>query len=159
MRTLLCAGAAFIAVAMTACGGDDEPAANTATPVPVESTSLPPIVSTPAAPEVRVADVGGRRILTDAGGFTLYTFNEDNAGDGTSACNGACAQAWPPFIIVGTVVTGPPDVTGQLSTISRVDTNTQVTYNGKPLYRFQGDAAPGDIAGDNFGGAWFAAQP
>ncbi len=160
LRTALCVAAVIVVIAVAACGGgDDEPAANTGTPVPVESTSIPQILATPAPPEVRVADIAGRRILTDVAGFTLYTFNEDNAGDGTSACNGACGQAWPPFVIAGTVVTAPPDVTGQFSTIVRIDTSTQVTYNGKPLYRFRSDEAPGDLKGDNFGEAWFAAQP
>jgi predicted lipoprotein with Yx(FWY)xxD motif len=158
---LLCA-ATLVALAVWGCGDDDgggDSAANTATPAPVEATVLPPVVSTPAPPEVRVADIAGRRILTDVAGFTLYTFTEDNAEDGTSACNGACRQAWPPFVIEGTAVTAPPDITGQFATIVRLDDTSQVTYNGKPLYRFQQDAAPGELKGDDFGGAWFAAQP
>jgi predicted lipoprotein with Yx(FWY)xxD motif len=38
----------------------------------------------------------------------------------------------------------------------------QVTYNGRPLYLFEGDTAPGDISGqgleDEFG-QWFLVSP
>jgi predicted lipoprotein with Yx(FWY)xxD motif len=161
-RGALLLGAMLFALLFVSCGGDDGdtgPATNTATPAPVEATVIPQVVSTPAPAEVRVAEAAGKQILTDVSGFTLYTFNDDNAGDGTSACNGACRQAWPPFVIDGTVVTGPAEIAGQFSTIVRIDGTMQVTYNGKPLYRFQGDAAPGELNGDGFGGAWFAAQP
>lgn len=154
-------GTAALALA-AACGGDDDAVtitADTPTPIPVIGSPSPLIISTPSLPEVRVADVGGRRILTDSGGFTLYTFNEDNPGDGTSACNGACRQAWPEFIIETGPVVAPPDVTGEFSTIRRIDGGMQVTYNGKPLYRFQRDAAPGELNGDAFGDVWFAAEP
>ena len=35
-------------------------------------------------------------MLIDSSGMTLYTFDKDTAGSGKSACNGPCAQAWPP---------------------------------------------------------------
>ena len=38
-------------------------------------------------------------------------------------------------------------MTGTLATITRDDGSLQVTYNGLPLYFFQGDKAPGDLNG------------
>jgi predicted lipoprotein with Yx(FWY)xxD motif len=38
--------------------------------------------------------VGGQTVLTNAKGFTLYSFAPDTPT--TSKCNGTCAQNWPP---------------------------------------------------------------
>lgn len=95
-------------------------------------------------------------ILTNAQGFTLYVYAKDS--NGTSACTGGCASNWPPLTASGTP-TAPSSVTGTLSTIKRADGSTQVTYNGKPLYTFIKDTAPGDTAGQGFGGVWSAATP
>ncbi|MGH9149067.1 MAG: hypothetical protein ACRD0F_01860, partial [Acidimicrobiales bacterium] len=35
----------------------------------------------------------------------------------------------------------------------------QVSYNGKPLYRYAGDSAPGQVTGDGIGGLWHVAKP
>jgi predicted lipoprotein with Yx(FWY)xxD motif len=49
-----------------------------------------------------------------------------------------------------------------LSTISRGDGGTQVTYGGHPLYRYVGDNQPGDITGqglDQYGAEWYVLGP
>jgi predicted lipoprotein with Yx(FWY)xxD motif len=60
----------------------------------------------------------------------------------------------------------PVDGTGahaqMLGTIKRSDGKPQVTYNGHPLYRYQGDQKAGQVTGqgiDAFGGGWFAVSP
>jgi predicted lipoprotein with Yx(FWY)xxD motif len=87
--------------------------------------------------------------LTGPNGMTLYT----HAGDGptTSTCTGGCATAWPPLTTSGQPTAGV-GVTGQLGTVSRPDGATQVTYDGLPLYYWQGDAKPGDVTGDGVNG-------
>ena len=58
--------------------------------------------------------------------------------------------------VTGTPSAGP-GVTGKLGTIKRSDGNTQVTYNGHPLYTYVGDTAPGQAFGNNLnlnGGLW-----
>lgn len=56
-----------------------------------------------------------------------------------------------------------PQATGlssaKLTTAPRPDGARQVLYNGHPLYRYTGDAKPGDTNGQRvraFGAAWFA---
>ena len=46
---------------------------------------------------VKSAAVGGKEILTDSKGMTLYVWDKDSAG--TSTCYDKCAQAWPPATI------------------------------------------------------------
>ena len=98
-------------------------------------------------------------VLTDSAGKTLYTFKNDTAGSGKSACNGGCATLWPPHTATGTP-SKPADATGAVATITRDDGTTQVTYKGAPLYTFMQDTAPGDTKGDGFAnGLWAAAKP
>jgi predicted lipoprotein with Yx(FWY)xxD motif len=58
-------------------------------------------------------------------------------------------STWPALTLAtGETPTGGPGVTGTLGTITRADDGTlQVTYNGKPLYFFKNDQAPGDLNG------------
>jgi len=105
-----------------------------------------------AAGSLKTARIGGATVLTDAEGFTLYSFAPDTATK--SACYGDCAAYWPP--VTGTPA-GGQGVTGRLGTIARSDGTTQATYNGHPLYTYVGDSRPGQANGNNLdlnGGLW-----
>ena len=92
------------------------------------------------------------KVLVDAKGMTLYTFDKDAGGK--SACNGPCANNWPPLL----ATTGM--ASGEWSMITRDDGSKQWAYKGKPVYRWSKDSKPGDITGDGFlNGAWHIAQP
>jgi predicted lipoprotein with Yx(FWY)xxD motif len=94
-------------------------------------------------------------IVVDNAGRTLYRFDKDTAGSGSSACNGACAAAWPPDLVQGTPSAGP-GVAGTLGVVTRSDGTHQLSLDGHPLYRYVGDQGPGDTTGDGFGGIWHA---
>jgi len=99
-----------------------------------------------------IGTVGGVTVLTNAQGFTLYWFARDTSG--TSNCNGACAQYWPPVIGASTAAA---DVSGTLGTIQRADGSNQTTFDGHPLYTYAGDSAPGQDTGNGitlYGGVW-----
>ena len=104
-----------------------------------------------AAGSLKTAKIGGATVLTNAGGFTLYSFAPDTST--TSNCNGTCAQNWPP-------VNGPAaasGIKGTFGTIKRSDGSTQATFDGHPLYTFVGDTAPGQAKGNGLnaaGGLW-----
>ena len=103
-------------------------------------------------PELKIEQLSGATVVTNASGFTLYSFAPDTLT--TSNCNGTCATYWPP--VTGTPVAGP-GVTGRLGTIRRADGSTQATYNGHPLYTYVGDTSPGQGNGNNLnlnGGLW-----
>jgi predicted lipoprotein with Yx(FWY)xxD motif len=92
-------------------------------------------------------------VLTDAKGMTLYTFDKDSGGK--SACNGKCAENWPPLLAAAT---DKPE--GAYTIIKRDDGKMQWAYKGKPLYTWVKDGKPGDITGDGFlNGAWHIAKP
>jgi predicted lipoprotein with Yx(FWY)xxD motif len=115
------------------------------------STSSP-VAAT--AGSLKTATIGGATVLTDAKGFTLYSFAPDTMTK--SDCNGPCAAAWPPVKGPATAGAG---LTGKLGTIERSDGSTQATYNGHPLYTFIKDTGPGTDMGNGvnaFGGLWHA---
>jgi predicted lipoprotein with Yx(FWY)xxD motif len=106
----------------------------------------------PAELEPETAPVGGtgpaRTVLAAAmndtfslfphAAFPVYTLSSDHGH--TSACQGQCALTWQPVLTAGR-----PEVTKgldqhALGVIVRPDGTHQVTYNGKPLYLFAGDA-------------------
>jgi len=106
-----------------------------------------------AAVGLKTAKVGGVTVLTNAQGFTLYSFAPDTST--TSKCNGPCAQAWPP-VKPGTA----SGVNGAFATIKRPNGTAQLTFHGHPLYTFVGDKAPGQAKGNGvnaFGGLWHEA--
>lgn len=101
---------------------------------------------------LKTATIHGTTVLTNAKGFTVYSFAPDSSTH--SACNGTCAQIWPP--VKGPATAGP-GVTGKLATITRSDGTSQATYNGHPLYTYTGDVSPGTANGNGLnlnGGVW-----
>jgi predicted lipoprotein with Yx(FWY)xxD motif len=109
-------------------------------------------VATGGGAALKTANIGGVTVLTNAKGFTVYTFAPDPPGK--SVCNGSCAVYWPP--VTGRPSAGP-GISGHLGTIKRADGATQATYNRHPLYTYVGDSAPGQARGNNLnlnGGLW-----
>ena len=109
-----------------------------------------------AADSLKTATIDGVTVLTNAKGFTLYSFAPDTPT--TSKCNGTCAQNWPP--VQGPVTAA--GVTGTFGTITRSDGSIQATFDGHPLYTFAGDTAPGQGNGNGvnaFGGLWHEITP
>lgn len=100
---------------------------------------------------VKSSTVGGKEILTDAKGLTLYTWDKDSAG--TSTCYDQCATNWPPVLVDASTA-----VTGDFTLVDRKDSPQKVVaYKGLPLYTFIKDKAPGDTTGDGVGGTWHTA--
>jgi predicted lipoprotein with Yx(FWY)xxD motif len=95
-----------------------------------------------------------KRILVTSSGRTLYSLSAETHG--RFVCTGACLTTWPPLILKGGAK--PVGVRG-LSSIRRPDGRRQVTYRGKPLYRFVSDTKKGDVGGEGFKdvGTWHAA--
>jgi len=100
------------------------------------------------------------RILFDGRGHVFYAFTRDPHG--RSVCAGACAKAWPPYL----VRSRPRALAGVkqslIGTTRRADGRLQATYRGRPLYFYVGDRKPGQILCQNvteFGGRWLVVRP
>jgi predicted lipoprotein with Yx(FWY)xxD motif len=100
------------------------------------------------------------KILVDSNGRTLYLFTKDSGTK--SACVGMCATPWPPLLANGTPKAGSGATASLVGTAPRSGGQSQVTYNGHPLYTFIKDKSAGDTNGEGltaFGGRWFAVSP
>jgi predicted lipoprotein with Yx(FWY)xxD motif len=150
--TFTCLAAAVViplaALAVAGCGAGGDTNASTA----------PPRTANGHAATVGVADEGNLgKILVDSQGRTLYLFQKDSGTK--SSCFGACASDWPPLRAAGTPTVGDGAKLSLVATTARSDGNPEITYNGHPLYLFEGDKQPGDTNGQGltaFGGGWFA---
>ena len=109
---------------------------------------------TPATPAtVKVMKAGDASLLANASnGMTLYVFDPDTADKAT--CNGPCATTWPPL-----AADASAKPLGKYTVVKRDDGTLQWAYNGKPLYGWKNDKAPGDTTGDGVGGKWHVARP
>ena len=150
MRNRSLAAAVLAALLLAAACGSSSPASSAGS----HSASGAPASASSgnSSATVKTAKISGATVLTNAKGFTLYTFALDTTGK--SNCSGSCAHYWPP---AGGPATAGPGVTGKLSTIMRSDGSTQITYNGHPLYTYIGDTAPGQAHGNGLnlsGGVW-----
>jgi predicted lipoprotein with Yx(FWY)xxD motif len=111
-----------------------------------------PAVPASAGAGLKTTVIGGTTVLTNARGFTLYSFAPDTPA--RSKCYGSCAAYWPP--VTGTAAASP-GVPGRIGAITRTGGARQLTYNGHPLYTYIGDSAPGQANGNNLnlnGGLW-----
>jgi predicted lipoprotein with Yx(FWY)xxD motif len=139
---------AALAVVLAACGGaEDEGSGTAATAAPATTAAQEASGATVAVANSRLGD-----ILVDGEGRTLYAFTKDQ-GD-QSACSGECATNWP--ALTGTATAGTGAQASLLSTAAQAGGTDQVTYDGRPLYYFAGDAKPGDTNGQGVGKVWYA---
>lgn len=99
----------------------------------------------------------GRILAAGPKKLTVYLFEADRSGQ--SACQGACAQAWPPVTTSGAPNAMSGALASDLGVITRPDGTKQLTYRGHPLYYYMKDKDSGDAYGEGlnaFGGAWYA---
>jgi predicted lipoprotein with Yx(FWY)xxD motif len=106
---------------------------------------------------VKLASTKLGKVLADGQGRTLYLFEADKGP--TSNCDGACATVWPPLQAADKPTAGAGVDASKLGTTKRADGTREITYNGHPLYTFEGDTAPGQTSGQalhDFGAEWYA---
>jgi predicted lipoprotein with Yx(FWY)xxD motif len=100
------------------------------------------------------------RILFDGSNRALYAFTRDRRGR-PSTCYGACAEAWPPYIVSGSLRAGSGTKRSLFGTTRRRDGKRQLTYRGWPLYYYEHDPV-GQVLCQNvfeFGGLWLVVRP
>lgn len=88
-------------------------------------------------------------VLADREGRTLYVQKDVSAPD----CDADCRRLWLPLPADASIE--PPAPFG----IARhPDGSSQWTWDGRPLYRWIGDAGAGDVSGDGVDGRWYAVR-
>ncbi|MFW3169826.1 hypothetical protein [Geodermatophilus sp. CPCC 206100] len=144
---------------LAGCGSDDGGTAGAAGSSAGASSEASSAAAEPAADALlATADTDLGTVVVDGQGMTVYVFDRDTPGSGTSSCSGPCLQAWP-AVVAESDSPAVDGVTGAIGTITRDDGTRQVTLEGWPLYHWQGDAAPGDTTGQGVQGVWWVVTP
>src|ERR1041384_341916 len=126
----LAALAVLGALALSACGGSTSHQAKSGGAPRTDTVSL-----------ASVSGVG--KVLVDSKGFALYSPAQEKGG--AIRCTGGCATIWLPLTVKGSPRAGSGL---NLGTVMRPDGKTQVTFDGKPLYRFAEDNSPKRVSGN-----------
>jgi predicted lipoprotein with Yx(FWY)xxD motif len=99
----------------------------------------------------------GKVLVDNETSMTLYTFKPDGVGAKVSTCVDKCIVNWPPFLVAAGAM-----AEGDWTIVDVVDkdgaTKKMWAYDGKPLYFFIKDKAPGDVTGEGVGDVWFVVK-
>jgi predicted lipoprotein with Yx(FWY)xxD motif len=159
VRTLVAsaAGAVMAGLMLAACGSSG-PGGSAPQSSPPEATASPAASAPESAAAVSLKSLTGigDKALVGGDGRALYLFEADTGGKST--CMGECANDWPPLTASGMPAAGSGVDQSLLGTVKRPDGTTQVTYNGHPLYYYEGDTGPGTAKGQDvaaFGAKWY----
>jgi predicted lipoprotein with Yx(FWY)xxD motif len=150
-----------LAASIAGCGGSGRTATtqDVIAAAPAQTAETPkPHADAPIA--VRVIPTAYGRALADRRGFALHAFTHDRSRNST--CYGACAAAWPPYLVRARAAPGSGVRSRLVGTTRRRDGRPQVTYAGHPLYYYVGDREPGQVlcqAVTEFGGTWLVVAP
>ena len=106
-----------------------------------------------ASIQIKVGTTKLGKIVVNGKGMTAYFYDLDRANSGKSACSGACLTYWPP-ILSGTSKPIAAGLSGRISTILTSQGKRQITINGRPIYTYALDKAPGDVQGQGAQGIW-----
>jgi predicted lipoprotein with Yx(FWY)xxD motif len=146
-----------IASAVAVLAGCGSSTAKQALPARGSTAADPPQAAKAGnATQVRLIASRYGRVLADGQRRALYLFTADRGG--RSRCSGACAAAWPPYIVKVEPEPGAGAKARLIGTTRRSDGRLQATYRGHPLYYYVGDRSPGEIncqAALEFGGYWY----
>ena len=128
------------AISLVGCTLGDEYAANS------ERKHEAKYVTAESSAYMRTTFAGN--VLTTPDGMTVYTY--DKEAKGQPSCLGECAEQW--FAVLAPEGAQP---VGELTIVEAIDGTHQWAYEGKPLYIYHEDKAPGDVGGDNeYDGSW-----
>jgi predicted lipoprotein with Yx(FWY)xxD motif len=168
-RILSVVSVVAVAVALSACGGDDGDSQPEGQAQPAPATTQPEDQASNESgnanagsvlrTEITTGDSQFGEVLFDGDQGAIYYFDKEKTSQ--SECYGDCARAWPPVL-----TEGEPEAAGGaqgrlLGTTERRDGSLQVTYDGRPLYYYVDDPA-GQVLCHNveeFGGLWLAVEP
>jgi predicted lipoprotein with Yx(FWY)xxD motif len=149
-------GLGSLALLLTACGGSSSSSSGLAPTTTTAAAAGQPTSSALSGIQpgdvvliVQKSAIG--YVLAEANGQVVYTYGKDAKG-GSPTCTGSCATVWPP--LTGRPLASQADkLPGTLGTVSDANGAKQVTYDGLPLYTYQG-ARPFVTTGNGVDGKW-----
>ena len=120
-------------------------------------SSAPSSVGSTAGPvSIAVDDSDIGPVLVDGDGMSLYVYLLDDAT--SISCLDGCRDTWTPVLIEGKLTLD--GVERSLFGRRALDDGTQqLTVDDQPVYRFTGDAEPGDQNGQGVDTLWFMVKP
>ncbi len=126
------------------------------------TTVAAPAVAGGTAPVVKSGTAGGKKVLVNARGRTLYVLTPETTKR-VLCKSSSCLSSWP-LLKTGrsTALKAGSGVKGRLGRLSRGGGTYQVTLRGLPLYTFAGDTRSGQATGEglqSFGGTWHVVRP
>jgi predicted lipoprotein with Yx(FWY)xxD motif len=128
-----------VAVALAACGGGGEGG---------DSSNASAADSGAGSGTVSIQNVDATDVLVDSAGRALYSADVENGG--RIRCTGACTSIWDPVgASAKEAESASADLDVDLGTVKRPDGDRQLTFEGRPLYRFT-EEGPGQLDGDGF---------
>ena len=170
-RTLLASTASLVSLGVAGCtglqSGGQETTETTTTAETTTTTTESTTTETTEQGTTQTGETLGIRstdqygdIVVGPDGLSLYMFEMDPSDGSESVCTGGCADAWPPLVVEDEGSISVADgIEGAVGTVERADGTLQVTLGGWPLYHFQSDSAPGDVAGVAVNKAWWLIDP
>ncbi|MFE5307026.1 hypothetical protein [Isoptericola sp. NPDC056605] len=166
-RLAALAAAAALATTLAACGGGGGGSNGGGASTPTDTSTGGTPGSSPSSSSdggsagtaaLSTAETSLGTVVVDGQGMTVYYYTPDKAGSGESACTGECLAAWPP-VHAGKGTPQVQGVTAEVGTIPGNDGEPQVTLDGRPVYLYAGDAAPGDVDGQGLQDIWWVVAP
>lgn len=104
----------------------------------------------PTALVQTVVNDEGEKLIATGTGNTLYVFDRD-LNQAQPVCNATCAEVWPPYLISDDETKA---LQSPLGSIKRTNGQSQLTYEGRPVYTYAFDRHAADDKGDGLGGVW-----
>jgi predicted lipoprotein with Yx(FWY)xxD motif len=148
-----------IAAALMAAGCGSSSSSATTTTASTPATATPARATARAVTVTTGTVIGLGTVLENGHGDVLYIYTPDGTKGVT--CTGGCASEWPAL----TVPQGQTPAAGGGARAELVGTTaspggaTVVTYAGRPLYTYAGDASAGVANGQGAGGVWYVVAP
>ena len=151
-----------VVIVLVGCGGSSSSnkSSSSSTPVTNAASSSATTTTAPSASgsTLSVAKNGGKDVIVDATGKTVYLYVPDGSNT-TSQVSSGLKSLWPPVTATGSATVGAGLDASKIAVQAQPDGSKQVSYNGHLLYTFTNDTAPGDAKGQGLGNVWYTLSP